>query len=121
MSEKSNEKLSFGQYIKEHRDNKGYTQHELADLIGVTPKSISFIERGENFPSPDNMFELARVLDMSLDEFLFGYKKFDSSIRLPQINQNLSQLSPENQALLISIVEATCKTMLIQQQKQSKN
>ncbi|MBO5967173.1 MAG: helix-turn-helix transcriptional regulator [Clostridia bacterium] len=70
-------KINFGLYVKEHRERKGYTQQQLSELIGITPKSISYIERGENYPSPDNLFELAKVLDMSLDEFVFSHKKFD--------------------------------------------
>lgn len=58
----------LGLYIQKHRKAKGYTQQDLADLMDLTPKSISFIERGINYPTPNNIFKLAEILDMSLDE-----------------------------------------------------
>ena len=111
-----NYKINLGLYIKTHRERKEYTQQQLAEAIGVTPKSISYIERGENYPSPDNLFELAKVLDMSLDEFVFSHKKFDKTICFEEINQRLEQLSPENQAILISIIDSVSTTLLLAQE-----
>lgn len=54
-------KVNFGLFIKKHREKKGYTQQALADMIGLTPKSISFIERGINYPSQDNIFSIGRI------------------------------------------------------------
>jgi len=60
-------KTSFGALIRKHRLAKGYTQQQLADKMGIQTKSISFIERGINYPSPENIFKLAQVLDISFD------------------------------------------------------
>ena len=109
-------KINFGLYVKEHRERKGYTQQQLSELIGITPKSISYIERGENYPSPDNLFELAKVLDMSLDEFVFSHKKFDKTICFEEVNQRLEQLSSKNQAILISIIDSVSTTLLLTQE-----
>ena len=66
---------NFGQYVREHRERKGYTQQKLAELFKVTPKSISYIEHGENYSSVNNMFDLAHILDLLLQK-----KKKDSSV-----------------------------------------
>lgn len=115
-----NYKINLGLYIKAHRERKEYTQQQLAEAIGVTPKSISYIERGENYPSPDNLFELAKVLDMSLDEFIFSHRKFDKTICFEDINQRLEQLSPENQAILISIIDSVSTTLLLSQENSNQ-
>ncbi len=115
-----NYKILFGQYVKDHREKKGYTQQQLAELLGVTPKSISYIERGENYPSPENLFELAKILDMSLDEFIFSHKKFDKIISIEEINRQINQLSAKNQAFLIAATEALISTMLWDQKKTLK-
>lgn len=75
-------KESFGALIRKHRLAKGYTQQQLGDAIGIQTKSISFIERGINYPSPENIFKLAEVLDISLDEYIFGYCKFNPTINM---------------------------------------
>ena len=38
--------MSIGQNIKKYRKEKGYTQRELADLIGVSVQSVSKWETG---------------------------------------------------------------------------
>ena len=120
MNETKNENYlkKFGQYVREHREKKNYTQSKLAELLNVTPKTISYIERGENYPSVENMFRLAQILDMSLDEFLFSYKKFDTTFSFEEINENICCLSPANQAILLSVIKAITNTL--SQQEKSK-
>lgn len=79
-------KKSFGALIRKFRLKNGYTQQHLALKIGIQTKSISFIERGINYPSPENIFKLAQVLNISLDEYIFGYCKFDPTINNDEIN-----------------------------------
>lgn len=105
-------KVNFGLFIKEHREKKGYTQQALADMIGLTPKSISFIERGINYPSQDNIFRLSELLDLSLDEFVFGYSRFNKNICIDELNEMLIQLNPDEQGMLIGMIKAACEAML---------
>ena len=109
---------NFGQYVREHRERKGYTQQKLAELLKVTPKSISYIERGENYPSVDNMFELAHILDMSLDEFIFSYKKFDTTLSFEELNECLRNLSYDNQIVLLSVIRAVAQTLALQNESE---
>ena len=109
---------NFGQYVREHRERKGYTQQKLAELLKVTPKSISYIERGENYPSVDNMFELAHILDMSLDEFIFSYKKFDTTLSFEELNECLRNLSHDNQIVLLSVIRAVAQTLTLQNESE---
>ena len=105
-------KVNFGLFIKKHREKKGYTQQALADMIGLTPKSISFIERGINYPSQDNIFRLAELLDLSLDEFVFSYSRFNKNICKDELNEMIKQLDPDEQGMLIGMIKAACETML---------
>ena len=109
---------NFGQYVREHRERKGYTQQKLAELLKVTPKSISYIERGENYPSVDNMFELAHILDMSLEEFIFSYKKFDTTLSFEELNECLRNLSHDNQIILLSVIRAVAQTLTLQNESE---
>ncbi len=105
-------KIKFGLYVKKHRELKGYTQQELADLIGLTPKSISFIERGVNYPSQEHIFKLAELLEMSLDEFVFSYSRFNKTISIQEINDMLEGLTPDDQGIIISMLKGACESML---------
>ena len=41
--------MHIGRYLKERRELEGYTQEQLAELVGVTDRTI---RRIENNPSP---------------------------------------------------------------------
>ncbi len=115
-------KKALGLCIRKKRMEKGLTQQKLAELIGIQPKSMSFIERGINYPSSENIFSLAQILELSLDEYIFGYSKFDKNFCIDEINQMLSDLSSESKAIIV----ATLKTMCImlnneEQKRKSKN
>ena len=104
-------KVKFGEYIKKHRKAKGLTQRKLAEIMELTTKSISFFERGENYPTQENIFKLAAVLDMSLDEYIFSYTRFNDTFCISEINESLSELSNEDKELIINIVKTTCETL----------
>jgi transcriptional regulator with XRE-family HTH domain/ribosomal protein L37E len=54
------------------RTKKNITQEELAMKIGVTRQAISKWERGEGLPDLYNISELAKALDVTVDELLNG-------------------------------------------------
>ncbi len=107
----STEAARYGAYVRKHRIEKGMTQQELGDIIGITGKSIGFIERGENFPTQVNMFKLAEVLDMSMDEFIFGYKFFDAELSIKELNELLNDLTPEDRTLMITLMAHISKAL----------
>ena len=48
-------KKELGKKIKEKRLSLNLTQEELAERIGISPKSLSQIELGNNFVSAQNL------------------------------------------------------------------
>ena len=104
-------KKSFGKHVKKHRKNKNMTQQDLATLMGLQVKSISCIERGDTYPSQENIFKLSIILDMSLDEFVFGYKSKDETISIKEINSLLSELSPNQISFVFSVLKVMCDNM----------
>lgn len=60
--------------LYELRKQHGYSQDELADMLGVSRQAVSKWERSESSPDTDNLVALAKLYDVSLDELL-GFKK----------------------------------------------
>lgn len=58
--------------IKAERNRKGYTQFKLAELIQVSESSISLIERGLQTPSIFLVKDIAKVLEIDINELLKG-------------------------------------------------
>ena len=43
----------------------GYTETHLAELLGISPATISHYLRGDKFPALDTLANLCRILDVS--------------------------------------------------------
>lgn len=54
--------------LKKLREEKGLSQTELAELLGVDQSSVCLWERGKTFPRNKTAVRLADVLGCTLDE-----------------------------------------------------
>ena len=64
--------IKLGKKIKKLRNNKGWTQAELSEKVGVTEKHIQFIETANRKPSLKLATKLAKVLGVKMSE-LFDF------------------------------------------------
>lgn len=60
----------FCERLKALRTEKGLSQPELANLLGVSNGIISFWENGVNEPTISNLIKLTEVLEVSTDYLL---------------------------------------------------
>ena len=65
----------IGIFLKELRKEKQLTQEQLAEVFGVTNRSISRWENGVNMPDFDLVIEIANYYDVSIEEILDGERK----------------------------------------------
>ncbi|MDR0905388.1 MAG: helix-turn-helix domain-containing protein [Oscillospiraceae bacterium] len=62
--------MEFGKNLKRLRETHGYTQADVADILGVTYQSVSKWERDENYPDVALLPALAEYLEVTVDELL---------------------------------------------------
>ena len=55
-----------GQLIREAREKKGYSQTELAELLGVTRATVNGLEADRTSPSVRTLQKVANALGFSL-------------------------------------------------------
>ena len=65
----------IAEQISALRKNKGLTQNELGERVGVSFQAVSKWERGETLPDITVMPDLAKVLETSIDNILLGGEK----------------------------------------------
>ena len=63
----------LGANIKAFRKNKGFTQEELAGMLGVTPQAVSRWESEAGLPDVSMIVPIAQVLNVTTDALL-GYR-----------------------------------------------
>jgi transcriptional regulator with XRE-family HTH domain len=98
--------MSTGKIISDAREQKGWSQTDLADKSGVSRVMIGKYERGEAVPSIEAAKKIADALAVSLD-YLVGEginSKFDRKTvaRL----QDLENLTPDDKAHVFALMDA---------------
>ena len=71
-----NEKLVLKNHLREARNEKGLSQMELANMVGVSRQTISSIENGQFNPTAILALILCIALDKTFEEIFY----FDISI-----------------------------------------
>lgn len=99
--------------LKARREQLGYTQDELAELINGSQKQIWRYESGNGFPSVETLVALAKVLETSTD-WLLGLTdvtkpvESDSSLDKTEIEllRLYRQKTPDKQDTILRMVRA---------------
>lgn len=65
----------LGKKIKNLRNEKRYTQSELAERLGVTKSTVAAYENDTRMPSYDVLIKISRLFHVSIDSLLTGESK----------------------------------------------
>jgi transcriptional regulator with XRE-family HTH domain len=66
-----NHQKRIGQRIARAREAKGWTQHQLADALGINDTQISRYENGRHTPKPRRYEALANALEVPAETFFY--------------------------------------------------
>lgn len=73
--------MTFGNRLKQARENKGYNQKQFAERLGVTPTRLNYWEKDKREPDVAIIKQIAQSLDVSSD-WLIGNNIISSEIEL---------------------------------------
>ena len=68
----------IGAFMKGLRKEKGITQEALAEILGVTGRTVSRWETGSNMPDLDILIQIADYYNVEIKEILDGERKSES-------------------------------------------
>lgn len=57
--------------LKAARVNKGYTQKEAAEILGISRESLANYEKGNTFPNAEKLGRIETLYDISYDDIIF--------------------------------------------------
>lgn len=69
------DQIKIGKFFQELRKEKGLTQEQLAESLGVARRTVSRWETGSNLPDLDILIELSDLYAVDLRELLDGERK----------------------------------------------
>lgn len=58
----------FGEYLSRIRTEKGLSQQDLADALGMTQAAVSQLESGKRIATPKTVKRLAEALQVDIEE-----------------------------------------------------
>ncbi len=82
-------KQNLGKNIQSYRKLNRMTQEKLAELVDVEINSISSIERGKYFPSPENLVKISKALNVPLSDLFTFEPKYTSEDYMKEILSNI--------------------------------
>lgn len=75
------DQIKIGKFIADERKNKKYTQKQLAEILGISDKTISKWECGNGFPEISLLLPLCTELDISVNELLSGERLSENNYK----------------------------------------
>ena len=99
--------VEVGLTIQEMREEAGYTQEKLSELIEITPNHLSAIERGASGVSLETLRKICRILGVSADDILFGKREESrrSEFLARQISEVPEECKPQVDKVISGILE----------------
>ena len=86
----------IGAFIADTRKSQGMSQKQLADVVGVTDKSVSKWEGGKSLPEISKMEPLCDALHININELLSG-ERLSEAVYLQKAEENMLDLIHESE------------------------
>lgn len=115
MNDKSIKK-TISLNIAKYRELSGISQKELSQRLGVVPSRISNWETGANCPTIDILFDVCKILGVSINDIYGIYPSsninlsFDEQLIIKKYN-NLDALGKKNINLVLDLEQERIKTI----------
>lgn len=87
---------NFGNFLYQLRKEKGMTQFDLAEILGVTNKAVSKWESGTAFPETAQLVPIANIFNVTVDELLKGKRESDNSRQQAVCEEQANKTNTEN-------------------------
>lgn len=100
----------LGLAIKKAREEKGWTQAYLAELVGRTDRTIMSIENKGQHPSFNLFFQLVTLFDISVDQFFYSDKHNSEDSCRKHIDVMLNTMSEKELIVIRATAEGLKKS-----------
>lgn len=106
--------IKIGRFIAKMRKNQSYTQRQLADVLGISDKTISKWETGSGLPEVSLMMPLCDALRINVNELLSGECLTDADYK-ERAEENMMDLVEERgkrMELNSMVASLTCENVV---------
>lgn len=122
--------MIIGETVKDLREQRGYTQKELAKALNITASCLSKYEKGRTQPSMEMLIQLADALNTTTDyllgrnSFKLDYKSLKSSYYKETngfaVMNDIMSLNTASRSNLVGHIKLLKNNMILEQIKKQK-
>ena len=99
------DQIKVGAFLKDLRREKGITQEQLAEELGVSGRTISRWETGNNMPDISLLVEIAEYFDVSIPEIIKGKRKSeDMKEETKEVAETMSDYAKTEKEQLVTSI-----------------
>ena len=95
-----------GKRIQRLRQQKGFTQQQFSEMVGISTNYLSDLERGVSSPRMDKLVAIINALGCSADEVFADVLENGYQVRASRLTDELAMLPPQEQERAFAILEA---------------
>ncbi len=105
QNEKSVEQI-IGKRIQKIRRERGYTQQQFSEKIGLSTNYLSDIERGKSSARLDKLVAIINALECSADDVFADVINFGYKVKSSRLSERLEALPSDEQNKVFAVIEA---------------
>lgn len=105
MQNEKNVEQIIGKRIQKIRQEKGYTQQQFSEKIGLSTNYLSDIERGKSSARLDKLVAIINALGCSADDIFCDVIDFGCKIKSSRLSERLEALPPEEREKAFAILD----------------
>ena len=99
---------TFGETVKESRENEGIAREVLAEMLDLSTRHTQYIETRGQHPSLQKFYEIVTMFNISVDHFFFPDTTKSKTTTRRQLDAMLDDMDEETE---LSIIIATAKAI----------
>ena len=88
--------IEIANRLLEFRKKSGLSQEELADKLNISRQSVSKWERAESCPDTDNLIELAKIYNVTLDELINVDKPVNNETKKEEFSSDIKIINEDH-------------------------
>ena len=113
----------IGAFLKQLRNEKGITQEQLAEILGVSGRTVSRWETGTNLPDLSVLVQISEYYDVEIKEILNGERKSgkmnhelkETLLKVADYNELERRRAAKAGSLSFSIMFLVCAAAIVMQ------
>ena len=95
----------IGNFLKELRKEKGITQEQFAEQLGVSGRTVSRWETGNNMPDISLLVAIAEFFEVSIPEVIHGERKSENmNEEIKEVAETLSDYASTEKEIMLKEV-----------------